>query len=285
MYPDSKFLIFRGLSIHYRIVRPSGPILHRALLLPSPGQSSYNWRKIVPELLNAGCLCVLCDLPGFGYSARGLGVPHRQDLRAQLMWGVLDHIDMELGGQLKCWNLIGHGSAAGTVAMMAMMQPDSASSLMLINPILYPLLPGPVRKLAETDAGDPLIRRWYRRNFQDRTRFKRWVTWAYGHELTYEALETMRKPLVRLGSDEGLSRMLVQGYDLPMERLNQLFMPAMVLWGSRDRILGGAIPHRLRERDFKAAEYHVLRGAGHFAPETASAAVRDYLRGWIRAMW
>ncbi|NLG24427.1 MAG: alpha/beta hydrolase [Clostridiales bacterium] len=285
MYPDSKFLLFRGLSIHYRVIRPKGTVAHRALLLPSPGQSSYNWRKVVPELLSAGCLCVLCDLPGFGYSAAGDGVPHRQDLRAQLMWGVLDHVDMELGGQLKCWNLIGHGSAAGTVAMMAMMQPDSVSSLTLINPMLYPPVPRLLARLVETAAGEAALRRWYRRNLQDRSRFRRWANWAYGKPLPYDALEAMRKPFVRLGSDEGLSKLLAQGYRLPTDKLAALFMPTMVLWGDRDRILGSAIPRRLRERDFPGAEYHLLRGAGHYAPETASAAVRDYLRGWIKAMW
>jgi pimeloyl-ACP methyl ester carboxylesterase len=59
----------------------------------------------------------------------------------------------------------------------------------------------------------------------------------------------------------------------------------MIIWGKRDPILGGEIPARLRSRDFKTAEYHVLSSAAHCPAETHSQAVRDFLRGWIRELW
>ena len=79
--------------------------------------------------------------------------------------------------------------------------------------------------------------------------------------------------------------MLLSGYKVDTGELSKLFMPAMIIWGGRDALLGGSIPHRLRERDFPSAEYHLLPTAGHYAMETNSRAVCDFLRGWIREMW
>ena len=82
-----------------------------------------------------------------------------------------------------------------------------------------------------------------------------------------------------------LRRALSEGYAMNTARLNDLFMPAMVLWGGRDPLLGDRIPDRLRRRDFRTAEYHILSGCGHYPAETHSRAVCDFLRGWIREIW
>jgi rod shape-determining protein MreC len=87
------------------------------------------------------------------------------------------------------------------------------------------------------------------------------------------------------GHEDLLRRMLLEGFDVNTSQLGALFIPAMVIWGGQDALLGGAIPKRLKERDFPAAEYHVLPNSGHCAMETASRAVCDFLRGWIREMW
>lgn len=283
MYSDSKFLIFRGLSVHYRVLLPQGPVLHRALLVPSPGQSTYNWRMVVPELLSLGCLCVLCDLPGFGYSMCGPGVPHRQDQRARLLWGVLDEVDMEYGHSFRCWNLIGHGSAAGTVAMMALSSPESVASLVMINPILTPIVGAPLRRLARSEPGKLFLRRWHRRHLTNRVRFRKLARWYYGKAPSWASLEEMRKPFMRMGSDASISKLVSDGYQIPLEALEGLFVPTLVLWGGRDKLLGGQIPHKLRAH-LKNAEFHLMRQAGHCAPETNSRMVCDYLRGWLRAM-
>ena len=286
MYSNSRFVTIHGLSVHYRIVRPVGPVRHRALLLSSPGQSTFSWRYIVPELTGADCLCVLCDLPGYGLSECRDDVPQDHETRAKFLWGLLDALDMEEGGQLNCWHLMAHGSACGTIAQMAVMQPDSAASLLMLAPILYSPFPSVIRQLAKGPGFTRLIRLLLRRYVLSPKRFSKATAFIYGAPLPERALQQMRRPALNLiGHEEMLRRLILTGYSLDMSRLNNLFMPSMILWGGRDPVLGGAIPARLRTKDFTTAEYHVLASSGHCPGETNSRAVRDFLRGWIRELW
>ena len=286
MYSDSRFIAIHGLTVHYRVVMPVGEVKHRALLLASPGQSTFNWRYIVPELTGAGCLCVLCDLPGYGLSECRDDIPQDHDTRARILWGLLDTLDLESGSRLNCWHLMAHGSSAGTIATMAMLQPDSAASLLMLCPMLYHPLPPFLLKLIARPGFARLIDRWLTRNVVSRERFARLAVQVYGTPLNERLIDQVHKPLQPLaGHGEMLRQHLLTGYALEISRLNDLFMPAMILWGGRDSILGGTIPKRLRNHDFKTAEYHVLPASGHCPAETNSRAVRDFLRGWIRELW
>ena len=56
---EDRYISFRGLTLHYQLMRPRISIRHRALLIPAPGESCLNWRPLLPELMRAGCLCVI----------------------------------------------------------------------------------------------------------------------------------------------------------------------------------------------------------------------------------
>lgn len=286
MYPDSRYITIRGLQLHFRVVMPAGTVRHRVLLVASPGQSTHSWRNIVPELTEAGCQCVLCDLPGFGLSECRDDVPQDHETRAQFLWGLLDALDLETGSRLNCWHLMAHGSACGTIATMAMLQPDSAASLMMICPALYPPLPGPLMKLIARPGFRKLLGTLFRKYIVPIKKFEKIAAWVYGRPLATPQLTVLHDNMLRLeGHEELIQRMLVDGYRVDTARLNGLFMPAMVIWGGRDAILGSSVPLRLKGQDFKSAEYHVLAASGHCPGETNSRAVRDYLRGWIRELW
>lgn len=275
-----------NLTLQYRVVRPEGTVRHRALLLSSPGQSAYSWRYIVPELTGEGCICVLCDLPGYGQNEGRADVPQDHETRARILWGLLDQLDIDRDGRLNCWHLMAHGSACGTIAQMALLQPDSASSLLMLSPIFYPIISAPIRFLVQKPGFAKVIGAFLKRIILSPKRFKKAASFIYGAPLTEKTLSQMRAAAMRLiGQEEMLRQLMLNGYALDMSRLNDLFMPTMILWGGRDPILGGRIPDRLRYREFKTAEYHVLPGCGHCPAETGSRAVRDYLRGWIRELW
>lgn len=285
MYPDSYFLQVRGCTIHYRVLKPLCRPRHRALLVASPGQSTDSWRYLAPELTAAGALCVLCDLPGFGLSEPGEAVPFRQSVRARCLWGLLDSIDQQYGGSLATWQLLGHGSACGALVEMALAQPDSVGSLFMLSPMLYPPLPQPLQALLQGRTGRLLTRLWYRTHIENRVNFSHWAASLYGCPLPASLLASLRGGMLRLDQPPGtLQRLLLEGYDTHTRDAYKLFMPMMILWGGRDRLLGGSVPARLK-RDFPEAEYHLLPSSGHCAGETNHSAVRDFLRGWIREMW
>ncbi len=286
MYSDSQFVKIRGLSIHYRMISPESRIRHRVLLVSSPGQTTSLWRRIVPELTKAGCRCVLCDLPGYGLSECRDDAAQDHETRAQFLWGLLDALDLQEDGQLNCWHLMAHGSACGTIAQMAMMQPDSTSSLLMICPMLYSALPEFAAKLVKKDAA-PKVIKWILNQLIGRERVFSYVTAKlYGKKMPEKLVKQLRSQLLPLTRHEKMiQNLLLDGYRVDTARLNDLFMPAMVIWGGRDPLLGGEIPERLRNTDFKTAEYHVLSNSAHYPVETSSRAICDFLRGWIREIW
>ena len=89
MSRESLSLSFRGLPVHFSIVRPEAHLRHRVLLLCSPLLTGFHWRKLLPELSELGCLCVLAELPGFGQGAEKSAFPHNSTTRARLVWGCL----------------------------------------------------------------------------------------------------------------------------------------------------------------------------------------------------
>ena len=272
MPQEFQSLTFRGLRVNFSIARPEAHLRHRMLLLCSPLMTGFHWRKLLPELSELGCLCVLVDLPGFGRSACGAGVPHRSDLRARMIWGVLDEVDARIGGRNELWHLAAHGSACPTVLAMSALQPDSVRSLIQISPLLTTgggLLPS-----RKKDAA----RRFVQRTLSSPAAFSAFIEQAARRALPDYALERMWAPLTRPGARETFVNMLSTRDELP--RLPG-FCPAIAIWGGCDPL----IPADARERLCALVpeiEPHVIRPAGHFPMETHSRALRDYLRGWLK---
>ena len=135
MAADELWIPFRGMNVHIKVIEPEGALLRRVFVLSSPVISTFNWRKILPEMNQAGALTVVMDLPGFGQSACGPGAPQDNRTRASLAWGVIDEIDAGLGEE-GAWHLMGHGSACQVLMDMANLHPDSVSSQIYICPLL-----------------------------------------------------------------------------------------------------------------------------------------------------
>ena len=282
----SRYIAIHGLSIHYRLALPAGPIRNRVFLLSAPGFSGACWRNLLPELTGAGCLCVVCDMPGFGKGQFNDEIPAEQALRAQFLWGVLDAVDLDRDNKLSCWHMIAHGSACGTIVEMARQQPDSTASLFMVSPMLYSPVPKAMEPVVRSKAFGGVLNGWIRRNVVSEKRFEKLARRVYGKAPQSAQLEQLREPLLRLeGHGDTVRRLLLEGYAVDTAALREMFMPCMILWGGADRLLGGAVPARLRKRDCPNAEYHVLPSAGHCAMETHSRAVCDFLRGWIKEYW
>ena len=265
---ESRYLSFSGIRVHFCVVKPDTPIHCRMLLLASPLTSTFHWRKLLPELSGQGCLAVLADLPGFGRS--DCPAPQGTDIRANLMWGVLDDVDRGLGTPMSMWHLAGHGSACATILRMAVQYPDSVKSQIHISP-LFSVAP-PARRASETES-------WYRANVMDAARFRRMIERLAGFPMDDYIVDRMRAPLIRPGAEATFERMLKHCAAPP--KLGMGFCPTMALLGGRDPLMDEA---RLAQVSalLPDAEVHRLASAGHFPMETHSKALRDYLRGWIR---
>lgn len=265
---ESQYLSFAGLRVHFKLVRPDVPVRNRMLLLSSPLINTFHWRKLLPELSAEGCLAVLVDLPGFGRS--DCPAPQDDEMRANLIWGVLDDVDRELGAPLSLWHLAGHGSACGTLLQMAALYPDSVKTQIHISPTFSLQI---AAKSPESAA------RWYDANILNAQRFHRIIEHYSGYPMDDYIVDRMRRPLVRPGERATFARMLNRAARPPRQGMG--FCPTMALVGGLDPLIDEV---RLKQIEtlLPEAELHRLSNAGHFPMETHSKAMRDYLRGWLR---
>lgn len=275
------YLSFRGLRVHYRVSRPDdGPVTRRVLLLNAPLSSMFNWRLLIPELLSQGCMVVQVDLPGYGLSACGGGVPQDPVTRARLVWGVLDDVDAASGHPAQFWHLIAHGSACLTALTMAHAVPEAVASEVLISPLLHT----PVRPFYRRFPGNRLLegrfQRWYIEHILSRQGMRELLREWFGRTVPDYVLDYMRRPLVRPGMKPQLRRLIAEGYDADPAVFTG-FTPTMALWGQRDPLISAADAAHIREL-MPGAEAHVLHTAAHFPQETHSRAIGDYLRGWLK---
>ena len=273
MSRESLSLSFRGLPVHFSIVRPEAHLRHRVLLLCSPLLTGFHWRKLLPELSALGCLCVLAALPGFGPRSTGAAFPAHSATRAQLVWGVLDEVDARIGGQNALWHLAAHGCACPTVMAMAAMQPDSVRSMIEISP----LVPegGRGRYLAKRRGA---TERFIERAFATPADFAQFVSNAARRPLPDYSVERMWRGLSHPEGQATLLRLLESEDEVPAQRG---FCPSIAIWGGSDPLMPADARERLTALQ-PEIETHIIRPAGHFPMETHSRALRDYLRGWLK---
>ena len=53
MAADELWIPFRGMNVHIKVIEPEGALLRRVFVLSSPVISTFNWRKILPEMNQA----------------------------------------------------------------------------------------------------------------------------------------------------------------------------------------------------------------------------------------
>ena len=271
MTGESQFLTFMGIRVHYSVSQPEGELKNRVLLLASPLINSFHWRKLLPELSQLGCMTVMVDLPGFGRSDCAEEAPMDPDVRASILWGILDNVDAATNAPLSLWHLMGHGSACSTILRMANQYPDSVKSQIHLSPTFALDLRG-----MERDR----LSQWYDATIRSEERFRDLIEHYSGYPLDDYILDRMRRPLLRPGAKENFMRMLRHACRRTEEG-SMGFTPAMAIWGGRDLLMTKNALSEI-QRLLPDAEKHVLKSAGHFPMETHSKAIRDYLRGWIR---
>ena len=273
MSSESLSLSFRGLPVHFSIVRPEAHLRHRVLLLCSPLLTGFHWRKLLPELSELGCLCVLAELPGFGRGAGAFAFPHDSTTRARLVWGILDEVDARIGGQNALWHLAAHGCACPTVMAMGAIQPDSVRSLVEISPLLP--VGGKGRYIAGRKGASL---RLLERVFASPAAFADFVGRAARRPVPDYAVERMWACFAQPAARRALLHLLDGEDTVPAQRG---FFPAMAIWGGSDPLMPADARGQLTALQ-PEVEAHIIRPAGHFPMETHSRALRDYLRGWLK---
>jgi pimeloyl-ACP methyl ester carboxylesterase len=258
--PPAQFLPIQGRLVHVEQAGTGEPVV----LLHGFGASTYSWRKVMPELASRFRVIAI-DLNGFGYTERPSDLAsYTREGQGRLVLAVLDALGIGRA------HIVGHSYGGGITLWLAAYHPERFLSMVLTN------------SSAPTYSYD---RRSRAASFKPLTSlFLRSVVLRPS---------TVRKSLLRSVHDRSLvtpelvqayfDRIRVEGvidayYGLtipvrgPIDKVDlaKIEVPALVVWGSDDRIVfladgrrgTSVLPH---------SRFVVIPDAGHLPMEEKPA--------------
>lgn len=262
-YPESSFSIVEGIEMHYRVWGNNREPRGNILLVHGFGASTFSWRYTAPVLQEKGYRVVALDLPGFGFTERKIGFNHSSEARASVIWQLLEMIDEGSG-----WHLVGHSMGGATVTAMALQKPDQVESMVLAAGALSTAGRSRINWLFRY----PPLGRWLRvlstRVLFTENNVERMLASAYGRSLTADEVEGYFQPIAIKDSDLILIELIKSSENPLMDRVADLKMPVLLIWGENDSWVTLKQGQNLLAR-IPYAELIVLPGEGHCPMETA----------------
>lgn len=254
--PEDRFLEIGGQLVHIEQAGRGEPVI----LLHGFGASTYSWRNVMPALA-AGFRVIAIDLNGFGYTQRPRTFEsYTREGQAALVLRVMDALGLD------SVHLMGHSYGGGLSLFIASRHPQRVRSLVLVDssaptyandrrsraasvkPLLglylrsFVLRPNTVRRALEHSFhDDSLVTPELVQEYYERLRVEGVVD-AY-HGLT-APVRTASEPVV----------------------LEEIRMPALVVWGAEDLLISAEAGRRAAER-MPNAEFALMKGVGHVPME------------------
>lgn len=270
--PPSDFIELDGLLVHYRDQGPtSDPV--PLVLIHGTSASLHTWEGWVAGLSTTRRV-ISFDLPGFGLTGPNADhdytdaryVAFVRQLLARLGVGRVILAGNSLGGEI-AWQV-------------ALADPSRVAGLVLVDAAGFEFVPESL-PLGFRIARIPVLRepmRWVlpRRAIEDS------VLSVYGDpsRVTSALVDRYYELALREGNRVALMRRMDQLAPGPVERLGEIKVPTLILWGERDRL----IPLRWGqafEKGIPGSKLVVFPKLGHVPQEEDPAATLAALRDWL----
>ena len=257
--PPSQFIDLDGQLVHLRDVGPRDDP-EPLVLVHGAASSLHTWEGWVQALVGRHRV-ITFDLPGFGLSGPNADGRYGGERDARFVLALMDRLQVQRFA-------IGGNSLGGEVAWRtALLAPQRVTRLILVNATgpasgrdaaslggmlaRLPLLP----RVLDVVLPRPLVVAGLRRAYGDPARIDAAMVDRY-----YELL-------LREGNRQALVQRFAQrdpGQDT--ERLPELKLPTLILWGGRDRLLPAAMAGQFQQA-IAGSELVVLDGLGHMPQE------------------
>ncbi|HEY3446924.1 MAG TPA: alpha/beta hydrolase [Myxococcales bacterium] len=234
------------------------------LLVHGLGATSHIWERFdLP-----GYRLVAVDLPGCGWSETRVG-PHGPRELGLVLDALMDQLvpDGRIG-------VVGHSMGALAAVEMALTRPERIAALALLDVPLR--LPAMARLTAAPLLGEAVFRV---PTFApaSRTAVRIYLTWLFGdhRKLDGEIVDAYSNASSRPHYWETMLHGLrgIAGW-AGQQRLPQLKVPSLVVWGQKDPMFPVAVGRQLAGL-IPGADFVPLAGCGHSPPEEAPAALSD----------
>lgn len=260
--PPSEFLDLNGQLLHIRDVGPRedpAPIV----LLHGTSSSLHTWQGWITGLQKAGepRRIITLDLPGFGLTGPQVDGDYSNEAYLHLIKAVLDRLDLPqvvLGGNSLGGELAWEFAAAHPQQVKALILVDAAGYALAPDalPLGFQLARLPVLShIADYVLPRFLVERSLQSVYGEPSRVSAELVDRY-FELT---LRTGNRPALR----QRFARMQPGAH---AERLQQLRVPTLILWGEKDRLIPPAFAKNFA-RDIPGSQLVLLPGLGHVPQE------------------
>ena len=275
--PPSDFIDVKGQIVHLRDEGPPNdpsPIV----LLHGTGASLHTWEGWVRTLKKTRRV-ITFDLPGFGLTGPFSGAYAPDDYRgntyARFVLDLMDALQLPRA-------VIGGNSLGGEVAWRAVsLAPQRFAALILVDATGYAFTPEAM-PLGFRIARIPVLNR-IAEYLLPRAAVAASLRSVYGEpaRINDELIDRYFELTLREGNRHALGLRLQQlEMGVHAERIKQLALPTLVLWGGRDRLVPAANGQRFAA-DIRGAKLVVFDTLGHVPqeedPARTVAVVADFL--------
>ncbi len=227
-YPESQFLPFEGMQVHYRQTG-SGPCL---LLLHGVASSLHTWQGWHRRLSDAYTV-VSVDLPGFGLTGPHPQADYSEAMYMRLFDTLLSHL-----GQDSC--LVAGNSFGGYLAWhYALARPQAVKKVVLLDAAGFDNAEK-TSNIGFRLAMNPLTRPF---TYYVTPRFvlQRSVANVYGdpQKVTPQLVQRYYDLILRSGNRQAFATILNRLHQQRTnpDTLRHLHQPVLIIWGAQDRII------------------------------------------------
>jgi len=270
-YPESEFLRYDGMPVHYRKTG-KGPIL---LLLHGVASSLHTWEGWHNELSNDFTVISL-DVPGFGLTGPNPNNDYSVKMYMSMLDALLDelHIDScfmagnSFGGYLT-WNYALHN--VSRVKKIVLINAAGFNANRKIENPGFKLAMNPLtKKISHRITPYFLVKRSVEDVYGDRTK------------VTEEIVDRYNDLLLRKGNREAFSEILNNlhsGKVMP-DLIGSITQPTLIMWGSHDRIIDPEDASRFQEA-IKDSKLIMYPDVGHVPMEEIPVQTANDIRNFL----
>lgn len=256
--PEDHFLRVGQAQYHYTEYPASGKDM---LFIHGFASSTYTWEKVAPILNNMGYHVWALDIKGFGWSEKPRNTSYDILTLTQEVnqW-------MEAVG-LTDAVLVGNSLGGGIVTLLALLHPDKASRIVLIDAAAYDTEFPLIMKLARLPFAAMIAKlffcRWVvRQTLYEVYHHKGWIT-DDQVEAYYSRLRTDYALEAQVAVVKNLEFSRVEKY---VNRIPEISSRAMIIWGEHDRWIPLSSAYRFAA-ELKDSTLVIVPECGHMPQE------------------
>ncbi|MBZ9663562.1 alpha/beta hydrolase [Pseudomonas sp. LMG 31766] len=257
--PPSQFVEIDGMSVHLRDQgRRDDP--EPILLLHGTSASLHTWEGWVKELARQRRVISL-DLPGFGLTGPFPDGDYRVEHYTHFLLALLDHL------RVNRVVLVGNSFGGQLAWRFALAHPERSARLVLVDAAGYPRNAESVPigfRLAGIPALAPLMGRLLPRSMIESS-----VRNVYGDpdKVDDGLVERYYQLTLRAGNRQALRQRFAQAPSGELhERIGELELPTLIIWGGRDRLIPVSNAKRFAA-DIEGSQLVLFEALGHVPQE------------------